>query len=178
MRLEWFDFQVEQRVIDFDNIDNHGEAFQGADIGFCCLGTTRGKAGKEGFIKVDRDYVLNSAQKALSAGCRDFHLVSSQGANASSMFLYTQIKGQVDEALQAMDFQRVSIYRPGLLMCDRAEQRWGEKIARGISSMVDKSHRFSIPTTVLAQAIVSNSLHPIDQKCEVLEHADITKKAK
>eukprot|EP00094_Tigriopus_californicus_P011436 TCALIF_11041-PA protein Name:"Similar to HTATIP2 Oxidoreductase HTATIP2 (Gorilla gorilla gorilla)" AED:0.13 eAED:0.14 QI:32/0.33/0.25/1/0.66/0.5/4/64/428 len=170
--------KVEQRVIDFDDIDSHSEAFQGADIGFCCLGTTRGKAGKEGFIKVDRDYVLNSAQKALAGGCRDFHLVSSQGANASSMFLYTQIKGQVDEALQGIDFHRVSIYRPGLLMCDRTESRWGERIARSISSVVDKSHRFSIPTTVLAQAIVANSLHPIDQKSEILEHADITKKAK
>ncbi|CAF4307601.1 unnamed protein product, partial [Adineta steineri] len=35
----------EQREIDFDQIDNYTEAFRGADVHFCCLGTTRGKSG-------------------------------------------------------------------------------------------------------------------------------------
>ena len=66
--------------MDFDKLDDHQEAFQGADLGICCLGTTRGKAGKEGFIKVDYDYVLNSAKILKDSGkCKDFHLVSSTG---------------------------------------------------------------------------------------------------
>jgi oxidoreductase len=43
---------VDQKVVDFDNLEEHRTAFDGADMAFCCLGTTRGKAGKEGFVKV------------------------------------------------------------------------------------------------------------------------------
>ena len=38
-------FIQEQREIDFEKIDDHADAFRGADVHFCCLGTTRGKAG-------------------------------------------------------------------------------------------------------------------------------------
>ena len=55
------------------------------------LGTTRAKSGKAGFIKVDKDYVLSFAEKSKAAGVKQFHLMSSQGANANSYFLYTQV---------------------------------------------------------------------------------------
>jgi len=50
--------QQEQRVLDFDLLLSDPPspaataAFAGADVGFCCLGTTRGKSGVDGFIKV------------------------------------------------------------------------------------------------------------------------------
>lgn len=37
-------FQV-QEVVDFEKLDDHAAAFQGHDVGYCCLGTTRAKAG-------------------------------------------------------------------------------------------------------------------------------------
>jgi len=46
------DFKVEQRLVNFDDLDASPEAFSAVDSAICCLGTTRGKAGKEGFIKV------------------------------------------------------------------------------------------------------------------------------
>nr|XP_054493905.1 oxidoreductase HTATIP2 isoform X2 [Agelaius phoeniceus] len=36
---------VEQAVVDFERLGEHAAAFQGHDVGFCCLGTTRAKAG-------------------------------------------------------------------------------------------------------------------------------------
>jgi len=50
--------QQEQRILDFDLLLSDPPsptavaAFAGADVGFCCLGTTRGKSGVEGFVKV------------------------------------------------------------------------------------------------------------------------------
>ena len=73
-------FQVEVKEIDFDNLEQHKEAFKEGDIAFCCLGTTKGKSGAEGFVKVDYDYVVNSAKLLKDNGaCRDYHLVSSKG---------------------------------------------------------------------------------------------------
>jgi hypothetical protein len=44
--------KVEQAVVDFEALDQSEEQFRGVDAAFCCLGTTRAVAGKEGFVKV------------------------------------------------------------------------------------------------------------------------------
>ena len=41
----FFSLPQEQMVVDYDKINEYEEAFRGCQIGFCCLGTTRGKAG-------------------------------------------------------------------------------------------------------------------------------------
>ena len=41
--------------------------------------------------------MLSFAEKSKAAGVKQFHMMSSQGANANSYFLYTQVKGEVDD---------------------------------------------------------------------------------
>ena len=165
--------QIEQRVVDFDNLDSSKDSFAGADIAYCCLGTTRGKAGKDGFVKVDYDYVVNSAKILKESGCKNFHLLTSKGSDKNSFFLYPSTKGKAEEAVKSMDFDRVSVYRPGLLMCDRQESRAGEKLMRCVAGWVDTSQRFSITTDLLGKAMVVNSFKKLEGKTETLEHADI-----
>lgn len=43
-------------------------------------------------MKIDRDYVVNSAKVAKNVGCSHFQLVSSTGANKNSFILYTRTK--------------------------------------------------------------------------------------
>ena len=45
-------------------------------------------------------------------GCKQFHLVSSSGANANSSFLYPQVKGQADEEIRKLEFEQAFVYRP------------------------------------------------------------------
>jgi len=35
----------EQVVVDFENIGAYADAFKNFDVGYCCLGTTRGQSG-------------------------------------------------------------------------------------------------------------------------------------
>lgn len=35
-----------QEVVDFEKLDDYAAAFQGHDVGFCCLGTTKAKSGE------------------------------------------------------------------------------------------------------------------------------------
>ncbi|GFS26236.1 oxidoreductase HTATIP2 [Elysia marginata] len=105
--------EIEQKVVNFDKLEEeHADLFTGLDVGFCCLGTTRGRAGKEGFVKVDRDYVLATARASKAAGCQQFSLVSSTGADSNGMLLYTQTKGEAEEGTKKVGFDRLSIYRP------------------------------------------------------------------
>lgn len=92
--------RVEQKAVDFENLAQHRENFGGVDTAFCCLETTRGKAGsKEGFMKVNYDYVQESAKLLKDANRADFHLLTSKGSNKDSWFLYPSTKGKVEEAV-------------------------------------------------------------------------------
>ncbi|XP_036950556.1 oxidoreductase HTATIP2-like [Acanthopagrus latus] len=167
--------KLAQEVVDFEKLDEHAAAFQGHDVGYCCLGTTRAKAGAEMFVRVDHDYVLKSAELAKSGGCTQFHLESSRGADKTSSFLYLKVKGQVEAEIEALGFDRYAIYRPGVLLVDRQESRPAEWLARkflgAFSSVCSTS--MAIPIQVVAKAMVSNTLLQPEQKTEILENKDI-----
>lgn len=97
---------------------------------FCCLGTTHGDAGSnEAFRKIDLDGVVAFANVAKSLEIPVLCLVSSTGASSSSWFNYPKTKGLAEEALIALQFPKLAIFRPGLL--DRgAVSRSNEKFAK------------------------------------------------
>ena len=106
------------------------------------MGTTIAKAGSQSaFIRVDHDYVCAFAEKARELGATGLFVVSSMGANPKSTVFYSKVKGQVEEALKKMDFPRLGIFRPSLLLGPRAEKRAGEKFAGWMMNAFD----FMIP---------------------------------
>lgn len=163
---------VIQEVVDFEKLDDYASAFQGHDVGFCCLGTTRKKAGAEGFVRVDRDYVLKSAELAKAGGCKHFNLLSSKGADKSSSFLYLQVKGEVEDRVEELKFDRYSIFRPGVLLCDRQEARTGEWLIRKFFGSLPESWAsgHSVPVVTVVAAMLNNAVRPSDKKKEVLDN--------
>jgi uncharacterized protein YbjT (DUF2867 family) len=103
-------------------------------MAFCCVGTTHAQAGsKAAFAAVDRDLVLHFAERARAAGVARFGLVSSVGADARARSHYLRIKGEVEDALTAMDFEALHIIRPSLLLGARAESRPAEDFAQRVA---------------------------------------------
>ncbi|XP_054469734.1 oxidoreductase HTATIP2 [Anoplopoma fimbria] len=165
-----------QEVVDFEKLEDYAAAFQGHDVGYCCLGTTKAKAGTDGFIRVDHDYVLKSAELAKAGGCTQFHLESSRGADKNSNFLYLKVKGQVEAEIEALDFDRYAIYRPGVLLVDRQESRPAEWFARKFFNAFSAvcSTPMAIPIQEVAKAMASNTLLQPEQKTEILENKAIS----
>ena len=120
----------EHHVLDFEHLTERPDLFACDDV-FCCLGTTWRKAGasKNAFRLVDRDYPFEAAQLARGQGATQYLLVSSIGANPRSPFFYTRVKGEVEEALKAVGFESLSIFRPSQLAGERPEARRGEQRA-------------------------------------------------
>ncbi|XP_004459866.1 oxidoreductase HTATIP2 [Dasypus novemcinctus] len=166
---------VTQEVVDFEKLDDYASAFQGHDVGFCCLGTTRAKAGAAGYVRVDRDYVLKSAELAKAGGCKHFNLLSSKGADKSSNFLYLQIKGEVEARIEELKFDRYSIFRPGVLLCDRQESRPGEWLIRKFFGCLPESWAsgHSVPVVTVVSAMLNNAVKPSSTKMEILENKAI-----
>ncbi len=99
------------------------------DAYFCALGTTRAKAGKDGLKKVDHDLVIDCAKYALMNGAKLASVVSALGASSKSLFFYNRVKGQMEESLQSLKFEKTHIWRPSLLIGERPEKRFLEELA-------------------------------------------------
>lgn len=136
-RLEGLDAGITQLVAPIDQWPAQVAAAN-PDVAIATLGTTIRAAGsKAAFTAVDLDLVRDFATAAKAAGARQFMLVTSVGANAGASNFYLSIKGKAEAAAQALGFERVDIFRPGLLRGDRQESRTGESIAMMLSPFTD-----------------------------------------
>jgi uncharacterized protein YbjT (DUF2867 family) len=126
--LHWKHPKMEEHVIDFDRLDKERDLFEVDEV-FCCLGTTRKKAGSaEAFRKVDLHYPVTAATLAKAQGAR-FFIITAVGANSRSLFFYNRVKGEVEEKLKQLDLPALHIFRPSLLLGKRMEFRLGEEFA-------------------------------------------------
>jgi uncharacterized protein YbjT (DUF2867 family) len=137
------------------------------DAAFCTLGTTIKTAGsKEAFRLVDRDYVAAFARFAKRSGASSFALLTSVGADPHASNFYLQVKGEAEEAVEAVGFQSLAIFRPSFLRGDRKEVRPGERIAIPIFKAIQwalvgplRQYR-AIDAEVVAQAMAASSISP------------------
>jgi len=108
-------------VVDFGSLDVtlFSDAEKNYAACFCALGTTAGDAGgSKGRHLVDYGIPLECAQHLRSVAadtCFTFSLVTAEGASAKSGIAYNKTKGLLEDAVKAMNFPVLSIYRPGLL---------------------------------------------------------------
>jgi uncharacterized protein YbjT (DUF2867 family) len=104
------------------------------------LGTTIKTVGgdRQAFRAVDHDLVLECAAAAKAAGARQLIVVSSVGAQFSSKNFYLSVKGEVEDKLAKLHFDRLDIIRPGLLRGKReGAPRPAEKIGMIFSPLAD-----------------------------------------
>lgn len=121
--------KLRQHVVDFDNLHSQKHLVRADDV-FCCLGTTIKIAGsKEAFRKVDFAYPSETARLAAENGARQFLIVTALGADARSFIFYNRVKGETEAAVSRLPFQSMHIFRPSLLLGERAAPRVGEQIA-------------------------------------------------
>jgi uncharacterized protein YbjT (DUF2867 family) len=65
-------------------------------------------------------------------------VVSSVGADAGSRNFYLRTKGEMEQALRSLGFERLDILRPGLLRGERGpERRPGERIGIAVSPILN-----------------------------------------
>lgn len=122
--------KVDEQIIDFDNLSAHAAHITG-DVLFSTLGTTKAQAGSIAAQKiVDVDYQLNVAKIAAENKVPHYVLVSSSGANAASSNPYLKMKGELEDAVKQLPFQRISILQPSLLRGPRQPARTGEIIGQ------------------------------------------------
>ena len=124
--------------IDFSKLNEYKDKVVG-DILFSALGTTKNIAGsKKKQYLVDYTYQFEFAKIALENGVNSYSLVSSFGANKHSFFFYTRIKGDLEESVKSLNFKKIQIFQPPVLIRQPSLRRSNEKIAIKFLTVLNK----------------------------------------
>ncbi|KAH9169469.1 hypothetical protein EDB89DRAFT_1474626 [Lactarius sanguifluus] len=147
--------KLEQKVIDFERLDEAGLKDGNWDVVFITLGTTIKLAGsQENFTKIDKEYVVNAAKAAKVDKDQRLVYISVGLANPESRSFYIRSKGLTEKALAELGYKDIVVFRPALLAnVERPEGRLLESIlvkVTGVLSWI--SPRFEIEVDKLAKS--------------------------
>jgi uncharacterized protein YbjT (DUF2867 family) len=172
-----------QTIVDFDKLDNYAYEIR-AEAVISTLGTTLRKAGSSAkFTKVDYEYQLKVAEIARRNGATTFILLSSIGADKKSMVLYTKVKGEVEDAISKLGYEKVVILRPSILLGERSESRPGEAVGQWMARTLPfvfsgpLARYKGIPADTVACAMV-NAVQKPDTGVSIVENLEIFEWAK
>ncbi|NDO79761.1 hypothetical protein CJP72_02925 [Citrobacter sp. NCU1] len=147
------------------------------DIVFCCLGTTRREAGsKEAFIHADYTLVVDTALTGKRLGAQHMLVVSAIGANAHSPFFYNRVKGEMEEALMAQNWPRLTIVRPSMLLGERSKQRMNETIFAPLFRLLPGNWK-SIEARDVASVMLAQALSPDHEGVTILNSSQLRERA-
>ena len=134
------------------------KSWEGNDVFFNCIGTTRQRAGgaKE-FIHIEAGISNEASKMASNANIHHASLVSAKGADHTTWakdwihpLLYMRTMGQKEQTiLSNFSFNHVSIFKPGMLIRLQGKQTWIESFS--------ESKGFGLRVDTLASAMIRNA---------------------
>ncbi|MDH0659194.1 MULTISPECIES: NAD-dependent epimerase/dehydratase family protein [Empedobacter] len=164
------DFNSEINLDDIETIDSI----------FSCLGTTRKKTPDlDAYHKIEVDIPNQFAKLGIQKGLTKFHYISAIGANTNSSNFYLKMKGEAERTLQKNNIKQLFLYRPSLLIGNRAEYRLAENISAKIFPLINfflrgnLSKYKSIEAEKVAQSLLENDLQLNSEKVSVLYYNEI-----
>ena len=155
--------KLEEKIIDFNELEQFEKAMGTGDFIFSCIGTTmkKVKGDKHLYRQIDFDIPVNAARFGAKAGYKKFMLVSAHLANSKSRIFYSRLKGETDEIVSTFPFQAIHIFQPSFLIGERKEKRWLElsfgKLMERIAAILPGNYK-PIQAKKVAEAMLSAAL--------------------
>ncbi|MFC3122507.1 hypothetical protein [Agaribacter flavus] len=116
--------KLKSKVIDIHNADTYSHFVEAYSTAICTLGVGEpSKLTKTEFINIDKNAVLAFAKVCKSKGVKHFQLLSSVGVSKHARNFYLRTKGELIEELILLNFERLSIFQPSMILTP--ENRYG-----------------------------------------------------
>lgn len=130
--------KLEEHIIDFDQPAHWRDLVKG-DVLYSALGTTLKAVGsQDAQYRIDYTYQYQFAEAAASNQVSTYVLVSSAGANPSSLGFYIRMKGELERDIKKLPFKHIQIIQPGPLDGDRKEDRKAERFSLKVLKFFNK----------------------------------------
>ena len=154
---------VQQHKINISDASSYQDYIQGHTAAICTLGVGEpSKISKEDFVKIDKIAVLDFAKQCKKAGVKHFELLASVNISATSKSFYLRTKGELVEELKALNFERLSIFQPSMILTPTNRYGIAQAITLKVWPLLKplligglRKYR-GIPVQVLGQAMAKN----------------------
>ena len=120
--------KVEIIKTDFTNLEKIKDKIIGDECFFCIGTTKKDTPDKDEYRRIEYKIPVDVAKIAKANSVNSFFYISSIGANPNASSNYLKNKGQVEEELKNLNFSKLAIIRPSLLIGNRKSFRLGEII--------------------------------------------------
>lgn len=163
--------------IDFSKLSSYQDLING-DVLFSALGTTRKEAGslKQQYL-VDYTYQYEFAKMASDNGVNNYSLVSSTGANEKSFFFYPKIKGKLEESVKKLEFKKIQIFQPPMLIRQpelmRSSEKKGIKLLERINGIGLMKSQKPLLVSILARKMIIETKLEKKVRVEIYKPKDI-----
>ena len=152
--------KVKQIITDFQDLTLLKEHVIG-DVIYCCIGTTRKKTPDlTNYRNIDFGINIGMSKLAKENGISTVHLISAMGASTLARIFYSKLKGEIEEALKALQFPNCYIYQPSMLIGTRSESRPLEFVAQKLMLLFEgfrllpKNEYHSIHAETIAKSMI------------------------
>ena len=178
---------IHQHKVDIFSPSAYESLIDGHNTAICTLGVGQpSKVSKEDFVKIDKNAVLDFARACKKAGVSHFELLSSVGASSSSNSFYLRTKGELEDALQALEFERLSLFQPSMIITPTNRYGLSQAFVLAVMPLLDpvfigplKKYR-SILVERLGAAIAMNLFKAVEagRSAEILNWSDFIRLSK
>jgi len=154
-------------LLDMERFSNH---FYGDEV-YCCIGSTKAKTPDLNvYKKIDYGIPVSAAQLCKSNDIKTMIIISALGADSKSSLFYNRIKGEMENAVLALNLDKTHMVQPALIGGNRREKRPGESLFKALLGALNmvmigpfKKYRIIMPETI-AKAMLWLANHPYDLK--------------
>ncbi|MFX4312396.1 hypothetical protein F8O53_10690 [Enterobacter sp. 63] len=134
----------------------HPDIGAGCNVAFCCIGTTFNdvfkKSKSEEYHSVDFVIATEFAKLTKQGGADFFAIITGDKSDSKSQMRMTRVKGQTEDFVVSLGFNRLAILRPGLLNRGKGRRGW-------IEQLVTVGGIFGLHVEKLGQSMVWMALH-------------------
>ena len=149
-------------IIDFKDFNSYLNVIDGSDVVLAAIGTTQSKVGfnKKKYREIDFDIISNAVKACKEKNVKHFSFVSSAGADINNKSFYLKLKGEIEKEVESKQLNSSTVYRPSLLLGNRKENRFGEKVAQILIPLISflfPDNYKPIKASDVAKAMVNES---------------------
>ena len=166
-------------IIDFKDFNSYLNVIDGSDVVLAAIGTTQSKVGfnKKKYREIDFDIISNAVKACKEKNVKHFSFVSSAGADINNKSFYLKLKGEIEKEVESKQLNSSTVYRPSLLLGNRKENRFGEKVAQILIPLISflfPDNYKPIKAIDVAKAMVTES-KKIEPGFKIYHYGDILK---
>ncbi len=166
-------------IIDFKDFNAYLNVIDRSDVVLAAIGTTQSKVGfnKKKYREIDFDIISNTVRACKEKNVKHFSFVSSAGADINNKSFYLKLKGEIEKEVESKQLNSSTVYRPSLLLGNRKENRFGEKVAQILIPLISflfPDNYKPIKASDVAKAMVTES-KKIEPGFKIYHYRDILK---